>query len=148
MRVLGGTEGCRGMKWRMKKHDPLGRLLGWRIGPTPLSKVEALISPVSIRFGLWGVSTWVSDLQPDPLDTLPSPVTAISTLRLGYEGQLTTVCPNSQSDQTNIAPEQDLLCDSQEESSGDSSEMNSEDTQSRGSSPLSYDLNEQGHSLT
>ena len=47
-----------------------------------------------------------------------------------------------------LVPEQDSPYESLDESSGDSSEMDSEDTQSGGSSPLSPDLEEQGNGLT
>ena len=53
----------------------------------------------------------------------------------------------SQSHDTFLVPEQDSPYESLDESSGDSSEMNSEETQSGRSSPLSPDLEEQGSSF-
>ena len=75
----------------------------------------------------------VSDQQPGPSNLLPSLVT--------------TAQVPSQPHHTEV-PEQDSPYESLDESSGDSSEMDSEETQSGNSSPLSPDLEEQGSGLT
>ena len=60
--------------------------LGWPVVHTPSKSNNVEGKGTNRIHTLWGV-TWVSDRQPDPLDTLPSPATAISTPMLGYEGQ-------------------------------------------------------------
>ena len=77
----------------------------------------------------------VSDYPADPLDSSPLPATTTSQV------------PSPQHHIFSV-PEQDSPYESQDESSGDSGDMDSEDTQSGGSSPLSSDLDEQGSGLT
>ena len=76
----------------------------------------------------------VSDYPVDPLDSPPFPTT-------------TTYQVPSQQHHTFLVPKQDSPYKSQDESSGDSGDVDSEDTQSGGSSPLSPDLDEQGSGL-
>ena len=86
--------------------------------------------------GLLGLRR-VSDQQPGPSNPVPS----LATPTTHYQ------VPSPQHHIFSV-PEQDSPYESQDESSGDSSDMDSEDTQSGGSSPLSSDLDEQGSGLT
>ena len=85
--------------------------------------------------GLLGLRR-VSDQQPGPSNPVPSLATPTTHYQVPSPPHHTEV------------PERDSSYESLDESSGDSSDMDSEDTQSGGSSPLSSDLDEQGSGLT
>ena len=126
------------MKWRSRKGSRVTRGLrtacrNLQRRQATMSMVEAPISPASTR-RLPGLRR-VSDQQPGPSNPIPSLAT-------------TTAQVPSQPHYTNLVPEQDSPYESPDESSGDSSEIGNEETQSGGSSPLSPDLDEQGSGLT
>ena len=87
-----------------------------------------------------------SDDQHDPLNTVASPTTTISTLFLGtpeLQGTAQHQLPSQLRFHMYI-PEQDSPSDSQDESSGDSSDGMESEGIGGGSSPLSYGWGEQG----
>ena len=79
----------------------------------------------------------VSDQQPGPSNALPS----LPTTTTHYQVP-------SQPRHASSVPEQDSPYESLDESSGDSGDMDSEETRSGSSSPLSPDLEEEGSGLT
>jgi hypothetical protein len=92
------------------------------------------------KLGLWGLRrTSAIDRQPEPLDnTSSSPGTTISSHRLDtpdWRGAVHHQLP-SQSNQTNIVPEQDSPSNAQGESSRNNCEMESERNHGGGSSSL------------